>query len=121
MNKRNKSGRPTVMTNEVVSKLEYGFLKGMNDGEACYYAGISRQAFYDYCNKYPEFADRKEALKKNTAIQAKLNITEEIENGNVDISKWYLERRNKDEFSTKQEVAAEVESEITINIELVDE
>ena len=54
-------------------------------------------------------------------MQAKLNVTEAIENGDVDLSKWYLERRNKDEFSQKQQIEADVSNEITINIELVDE
>ena len=108
MAEKNKGGRPTVMTPEVVSKLEYGFMKGLNDTEACLYADISRQALYDYCNKYPEFADRKEELKKKPSIKAKLNIEEAIEAGDTDISKWYLERRNKEEFSLKTEVKADV-------------
>ena len=121
MKKGNKGGRPTVMTPETLKKLEYGFLKGMNDLECCLYADISRQALYDYCNKNPEFTDRKEALKKRPAIAAKLNITEAIESGDVELSKWYLERRSKDEFSTKQEITADVNSEVNINIELSDE
>ncbi len=121
MSKGNKGGRPTVMTPETLKKLEYGFLKGMNDLECCLYADISRQTLYDYCNKHPEFTDRKEALKKKPSIAAKLNITEAIEGGDLELSKWYLERRNKDEFSTKQEVDANVQSEVSINIELVDD
>lgn len=121
MAKKNKGGRPTVMTPEVVAKLEYGFMKGLNDTECCFYAGISRDALYDYCKKYPEFSDRKEELKKSPSVQAKLNVTEAIENGDIDLSKWYLERRNKEEFSLKQEIQADVKEEITINVELVDE
>lgn len=105
---KNKGGRPTVMTDEVVSKLEYGFMRGMNDTEACVYAGISRQTLYEYIQKNPEFADRKEDLKKKPSTQAKLNITEAIEAGDTDLAKWWLERRNKDEFSLKQEVEANV-------------
>lgn len=121
MTKKNKGGRPTVMTEDVVSKLEFGFLKGLNDTECCLYAGISRQAFYDYCQKNPQFADRKEELKKHPSVQAKLNVSEAIANGDVDLSKWYLERRNKDEFSLKQQIEANVDAEVTINVELIDE
>ena len=120
-NRKNLVGRPTVVTPEVVAKLEYGFMRGMNDTEACLYADISRSAFYDYCNKNPEFTDRKEELKKQPSVKAKLNVTEAIEQGDVDLSKWYLERRNKDEFSLKQEIKADVTEEVTINLELVDE
>lgn len=108
--KKSNAGRPTVMTKEVVSKLEYGFLKGLTDEQCCLYAGISKQALYDYCHAHPEFTDRKELLKHNPSVQAKINIAEGIENGDIDTSKWYLERKEKKEFSTKQEleVAAEV-------------
>lgn len=108
MAEKNKGGRPTVMTPEVIAKLEEGFMLGLTDLECCLYAGISKDALYDYCNKYPKFSERKEELKKNPSIKAKRNILEAINNGDTDISKWYLERKNKDEFSLKQEVKAEV-------------
>lgn len=103
-NKKNKVGRPTVMTPETVKKLEYGFLRGLTDEQCCLFAGISKQALYDYCHAHPEFTDRKELLKQQPSVQAKINIAEGIENGDTELSKWYLERKNKDEFSTKQDV-----------------
>ena len=117
----NKGGRPTVMTDEIVGKLEYGFMKGLNVTECCHYADISRTAFYDYLEKNPEFTDRIEELKSSPSTKAKLNVVEAIENGDTDLSKWWLERKNKDEFSTKQEVSADVKGDIEISIELVDE
>jgi ACT domain-containing protein len=116
-----KLGRPTVMTEEIVSKLEYGFMKGLNVTECCHYADISRTAFYDYLDKNPAFTDRIEELRSSPSTKAKLNIVEAIENGDPGLSVWWLERRNKDEFSTKQEVSADVNSNVTISIELVDE
>ena len=117
----NKGGRPTVMTEEIVSKLEYGFMKGLNVTECCHYADISRTTFYDYLEKNPEFSNRIEELKSSPSTRAKLNIVEAIENGDADLSKWWLERRNKDEFSTKQEVSADVKDNVTITIELSDD
>ena len=121
MASKNKGGRPTVMTPEMVQKLEEGFMKGLTDAECCLFCGIAKQTLYDYCNKYPEFADRKEDLKKHPAIQAKLNILEAIDGGDKDISKWYLERKNKDEFSLKQEIAADVQEKVTVKIGLSDD
>ena len=114
-------GRPTVMTPEVVSKIEYGFMKGLNVTECCHYADISRQAFYDYLEKNPDFTDRIEELKSNPSTKAKLNVVEAIENGDTDLSKWWLERKNKDEFSLKQEIAADVKDNVTITVELSDD
>lgn len=118
---KNKGGRPTVMTDAVVSKLEYGFMKGLNVTECCHYADISRPAFYDYLEKNPSFSNRIEELRTNPSTKAKLNVVEAIENGDTDLSKWWLERKNKDEFSTKQEVSADVKGDISITVELVDE
>ena len=60
-------------------------------------------------------------LKEQVKMQAKLNVSEAIENKDIDISKWYLERKAKDEFSTKQEISADVDSDVKINIKLVDD
>ena len=114
----NKVGRPTVMTEDMIGKLELLFAKGLTDREACLIADINPSTLYDYCNEHPDFSERKELLKEKVKIQAKLNIAESIENKDIDDSKWYLERKAKDEFSAKQIIDADVSSEITINIEL---
>lgn len=104
----NKVGRPTVMTEAMISKLELLFSQGLSDREACLIADISTTALYDYCTANPEFAERKELLKDNPKIKAKLNIAEAIEAKDIDMSKWYLERKAKDEFSTKQEISGDL-------------
>ena len=117
----NKVGRPSVMTEDVLQKLEYAFMRGLSDVEACLYADIAPSTLYNYCNEHPDFLERKEELKQHPTAKAKLNVAEEIENGNVEQSKWWLERKAKDEFSTKQEVKADVQTDVTINIELSDD
>ena len=117
----NKVGRPTVMTDKVIGKLEMLFAKGLSDREACLIADIHPSTLYDYCSINPEFAERKELLKEQVKTRAKLNVAEAIDNNDVDMSKWYLERKAKDEFSTKQEIQADVNSEVTINIDLIDD
>lgn len=93
------AGRPTVMTEETVNKLEEGFAMGFTDEEACLYANISKQTLYDYCKKNEGYTDRKEELKNHPRILAKANIYNALkENKKVEDSKWYLERRSKKEF-----------------------
>ena len=103
---KNKGGRPTKMTQGTVKKLEEAFLRGLSDEEACLYADISKPTLYDYCDKNPDFFDRKELLKQRVKTRAKLNISKAIEDGDIDLSKWYLERRDND-FKTKQAVTHE--------------
>lgn len=105
---KNKVGRPTVMTEAMIGKLELLFAKGLSDREACLIADITPSTLYDYCNLHPDFAERKELLKDKPKIKAKMNVENAISEGDTDVSKWYLERKAKDEFSTKQEVSADV-------------
>ncbi|WP_101908866.1 hypothetical protein [Marasmitruncus massiliensis] len=97
--------RPKKITKAVVQKLEEGFLKGLSDQEACLFAGIAKQTLYNYQKENAEFLDRKNLLKENLKMQAKLNLAGKIETDkDITLSLWYLERKCKDEFSPKQEI-----------------
>ncbi|EPM7558084.1 hypothetical protein ACTPL8_000436 [Enterococcus faecium] len=106
---KNKVGRPTKMTDDVVNKLEFAFMRGLSDQEACLYAGISKQTLYNYQESHPEFIDQKAAFKSNVKMHAKLNLAKEvIEKKNVELSLFVLER-TVDEYKPKQEVSANVD------------
>lgn len=100
---KDERGRPTVMTEEVIRKLEDGFLKGMTDREACLYADISSSTFYKFCQENPDFSERKEELRDNVKMRARINVAEAIVGGDKPLSQWYLERKAKDEFSGRTE------------------
>jgi hypothetical protein len=109
-----EAGRPTIMTKEVVDKLEYAFMRGFNDEQASFHAGIDKSTLYNYCKVHPEFSTKKETLKSHLVMQSKINIFEAIESGSVLDSKWLLERKAKDEFSLKTETehSGEVKSKV---------
>lgn len=98
------AGRPTVMTTEILAKLEHAFSLGCSDVEACLYADIGTTALYDYQKNNPDFTERKQQLKENPVLKARTNVMADIESGDVDTSKWLLERKKKDEFGTKQSI-----------------
>jgi hypothetical protein len=106
-------GRPTVMTEEVIAKLEIAFSNGATDEQACFIANISKNSLYDYIKINPEFGNRKEALKDFIKYQAKINIKEAIESNDKDMSKWYLERKDK-EFKPKSDMTSNDEKIIPI-------
>lgn len=108
------AGRPTVMTPEVVSKLEQAFSMGCSDLEACLFADISKQALYDYQEKNPEFTDRKAMLKQKMIFKARSVIAEALNNKDENTAKWLLERKLKDEFSTKTESNINVNGEVAL-------
>lgn len=97
-------GRPTVMTTETMDKLREAYLMGSSDREACIYADIGLQTLYDYQKDHPGFSEQKELYKLNPILKARKTIYDELEKGNVKISMWYLERKVRDEFSTKKEI-----------------
>lgn len=97
-------GRPSVMTQEIIQKLEFAFCVGATDLEACGHAQIAPATLYNYQNDNPDFLERKKILKQGLVFRSRLNMAGDINTGNVETSKWYLERKKKDEFSTKQEV-----------------
>lgn len=95
-------GRPTVLTPEVVQKLEHAFSIGATDIEACFYAGISRGTLYNYQKENPDFLDRKEMLKERQVFKARMVIVQALQDGDKNMAKWYLERKRKEEFATQQ-------------------
>ena len=117
---KNNVGRPTKMTPDRVEKLELGFMKGLNDVQCCLFAGIDRTTLWKYCEKHPEFRNKIEELKNNPAMRAKILVADAIEKGDKDMAKWYLERKEKSEFSLKQEIAASITYEDKLK-ELADE
>lgn len=97
-------GRPTVMTELTLSKLEEAFSVGATDLEACFFANISKDSLYRYQKENPEFSERKEALKNNLKFQTKKNIAKFLQEGDKDMTKWYGEKKMSDEFKNKREV-----------------
>lgn len=110
-------GRPTKMTDKTLAKLEEAFLMGCPDTEACLWADINPSTLYHYQEKHPEFIQRKEALRHKPALTARKNITQAIEEGDLDRSAWYLERKAKDEFGKGAEVTLKPSGEIGEGIE----
>ena len=108
--------RPAIMTDEVLAKLEEWFAMWFTDNEACLYADINPSTLYRYIDKNPEFSKRKEILKDQPKMKAKMNIVQSINKWDLTDSKWYAERKIKDEFSLKQEV--EQSWNINYNIKL---
>lgn len=97
------AGRPKKITEEKLRLLKEGFLKDLTDEQACQYADVKPSTFYDYQAAHPEFSEQKKLWKTNIGLKAKINIATAIEEGDKELSKWYAERKMKDEFSTKVE------------------
>lgn len=89
-----KGGRPSVISDEILRKLEEAFGNGATDAEACGLAGISRSTLYLYCTQNQEFSDRKENLKSMPTYHAKVSILKAIK-ADPKVAMDYLERVDK--------------------------
>jgi len=98
-------GRPSKMTSQVVSKLEEAFAIGASVAEACMYADITRETYYQWIKKNPKFSDRVEALQLKPTLKARQTVVKALDN--PDMAMKYLERKHKGEFSIRTEHTGE--------------
>ena len=96
-------GRPKVIGNTVLQKLEWAFKLGASDREACNEAGISPQTLYNYQAKNPDFLEQKEAWKSTPVFRARKALVERLES-DPHLALKYLEKKLPEEFGRRTEV-----------------
>jgi hypothetical protein len=89
------------MTAEVITLLKYAIAIGSSNKEACLLAGISQWNYYDWKKSYPKLFDNMEALRSMPMLKARASLFRNLDN--IDTAKWFLERKNKGEFSIRTE------------------
>jgi len=106
--KRDGPGQPTVMTDKTLQLLKDAFLMGCSDVEACLYAEIAPSTLYNYQLIETQYVEQKALWKENTTFRARKNlynaIVKEGTSKDPATSKWFLERKRKQEFSLRQEL-----------------
>lgn len=110
-------GRPSVMTKEVLGKLEEAYLLGANDIQACFKAKITVQTLHNYQNKHPEFVELKERFRQNPILIALETVVAACKE-NPDLALRLLERRFKSDFSLRTELAGADGAELKVKIDL---
>lgn len=107
-------GRPPIFDGEadavIVAKLEQAFAYDCTVLEACSYANISKDTFYRYIKKHPEFSDRIEQLREMPVLQARQTVVTAL-SSNPDLALKYLERKKRKEFATRTEQEQKAVSE----------
>lgn len=107
-------GRPTVITPEVLNKLQQAFLRGYSNRAACIYADLVEGTYYKYCKENPEFIKKKEAWQENPVSLARDAVYNSLVEGDVQTAKWTLERKCKDEYSLRVENINQETTEIPL-------
>lgn len=109
---KSNAGRPTIMTDEVVNKLESIFKIGGTVEEACGYAGITRQTYYNWLEANTDFLTKMESAQKYPDIVAKNIVVDSMtKNKDVTTAKWWLEKR---EFKNSNQTNVQVNNFIPL-------
>lgn len=71
---KSKVGRPAVVTDDVVRKLEAALAAGFSVTVACHISGISRDTFYNYKVMDKDFSDKMKLAEEWSTYRARLTI-----------------------------------------------
>lgn len=113
--RKSNAGRPSVLTPDAIGKLEQAFAIDCTVEEACSYADISRDAFYDYLKRAPKFSDRIAQLRERPVLAARQRVVKGVNESYVNAMD-YLKRKKKLEFSERQEVTGADGAPLTVQI-----
>lgn len=103
--------RPKGMKEAVWREIVSAWENGLSDREAAFRASrdsnvhITEAEIREIVETNPNVSGLKDFLQSDIVSRAKLNIADSIKEGNISTSKWYLERKAADEFSTKAAIA----------------
>lgn len=104
------------MTPETVNKLEQAFAIDASVEEACSYANISRQTFYDWIKKNQKFSDRIADLRQRPVLLARQTVAKKIPESYQNAMD-YLKRKKKMEFGDNLSLDANIRIEgVEINV-----
>jgi|SRR3990167_876308 len=101
--KNNPTGaqKSPKMTPEAIKKLEEAFAIDATVEEACFYADISPQTYYNLVKKDPKLLEKFGRLREKPVLKARKTVVDSLDDPNH--AKWYLERKRKAEFSERKE------------------
>ena len=105
--------RPQGVSTKAWNAIIEAWENGLSDREAAFRAvkyskvPIKESDIKAWMAENPDIQKLRDYLHSDLVAMARMNVAEEIRNGNTAVSKWYLERKKADEFSTKAAVAFE--------------
>jgi hypothetical protein len=96
-------GRPSVVTPKIVAELITAFQNGLTVVQACRYSRIDKATYYRHLKSDVDFYDKMVAAQEQLNYKAREAIAKAISDGDTANARWWLERKSKDEFSTRRE------------------
>jgi len=107
---KTKMGRPLSLEDPVIlEKFKAAQRLDANIEASCAYAGIAVKTYYNHVDRKPEFLQEMQIIRKDPYLKA-LNAVVEHLSKDPEFALKYLERRARNEFSTQNNVVAQVET-----------
>ena len=78
--KKIEDKRKWKFTDETIQKLEQVFSIGGSVEEACFFANISKQSYYNWTKDNPELKDRFDALRQKPILKARQEVIKGLDN-----------------------------------------
>jgi hypothetical protein len=115
-----KVGRKCILDTDLVAvgKLESAFAIGADVTLACSHAGISRDTYYEYIKKHPEKADKYAQLRRKPILKALNTVVANLDDPRI--AKWYLQKKQPDEFGLSIDIGQKPQRPINLS-DLTDE
>jgi hypothetical protein len=98
-----------------VDKIAQTFMalrSGLNETETRSFLGVYQNSWQRFLELNSHLKEILATVKTDLVTKAKLNVSKKIASGDLETSKWYLERRAKDEFSPRNET---VEAKVNLD------
>lgn len=103
---------------DILAKLEESARIDATVKMSCLYADISVDSYYRYINSHEEFHNRLDLLHERMPLKAQQNVMAAIESGDLALSKWMMEKKNKDFMPTlKVEHTGNIQGETQSELE----
>lgn len=105
--------KPDNMRESVWNRIIEAWRNGLSDREAAFYASeisstyIKESDIKQMIEDDPDIGMLRDNLVSGLLSKAKMNMAEALESGDMSATKWYLDRKGADEFSTKSAIAFE--------------
>lgn len=103
-NTEKKRGRPSALTDKVLSDLKQAFSIGATHREACAYADIALSTLQLHMVNDPDFSEQVKNWKQKPVLKARHVVMKAIEKGDKTLAWDYLQKKNRDEFGTRTEI-----------------
>lgn len=93
-----KGGTYVWLTRDIYNKMEYAFKRNLTHLQMRSWAGIGLEKYKKLIRKYPRLKEMEETWKGFVCSKAKMNIADKVESGDIDTSKWVLEKLERQEY-----------------------